>query len=375
MLIGFDAKRFFSNFTGLGNYSRFVVDALSKGYPEESYSLFAPRIKSHPEYDHILSRPNVQAIGPSGIEKAVRSLWRSVLVSQEPAVQKLDIFHGLSQEIPLYLPSKVKTVVTVHDLIFFRYPQYYNPIDVAIYKAKVLSACRRADLIIAISEQTADDVAHFLKVSRTKIRVVYQGCHPSFRTMPSAGQRAAIKSAYKLPDRYILNVGTVETRKNLALLVKALPLLSPDCRLKLVVVGRSTKYKDFVLRIARDLGVVDELVFLENVSFAHLPTIYQMAEVFVYPSEFEGFGIPIVEAIESGIPVIAATGSCLEEAGGPDSCYVDPQDHGQLASCLNQVLSDEDLRQRMTGRSAQYVKKFLPTSIASDLFREYSALL
>ncbi len=375
MRVGFDAKRFFNNFTGLGNYSRFIIDALSVNYPGDSFVLYAPRIRSHPEYDAILQRRNVKSIGPSGIERAFKGLWRSWAVSKDPSVGELELFHGLSQEIPLGLPRKVRSVVTVHDLIFYRYPQYYNPIDVAIYKAKVASACKRADRIIAISEQTADDIVNFLKISREKICVVYQGCHPTFKVRASPEFRASVKRTYNLPDRYVLNVGTIETRKNLVLVVKAMSLLPPQDRPKLVVVGRSTAYRDTVVQIANNAGVAADIVFLEKVPFKDLPVIYQMADAFVYPSEFEGFGIPILEAIESGVPVIAATGSCLEEAGGPDTLYTDPRNHEQLADHLRSVLDDTTVRQRMVERSREYARKFSPERVASDLMREYTALL
>jgi glycosyltransferase involved in cell wall biosynthesis len=371
MHVGFEAKRFFTNFTGLGNYSRFVVGALSDFAPENIYTLFSPKIRSNPEYDKLLSRSNIRTIGPSGLYKAFPGLWRSFGVSQTAEVKQLDIYHGLSQELPAGLPVSVRKIVTVHDLIFLRYPEYYNPVDVAIYKAKVNSACGGADRIIAISNQTKNDLVEFSGINPAKISVVYQGCHPIFKAKATEQKRLEIRSKYNLPDNYILNVGTIERRKNLKLLVEALPLLTSDLKPKVVIVGRATKYKEEVLRVANQLGVASQLFFLHDVSFVDLPGIYQLADVFVYPSVFEGFGIPLVEAIESGVPVISSTGSCFMEAAGPDSLYANPADKRELAQHLQTALTDTAARQRMVNGSLAYIQKFHPEEIARDLIREY----
>jgi glycosyltransferase involved in cell wall biosynthesis len=375
MHVGFEAKRFFTNFTGLGNYSRFVVRALSDFAPQHTYTLFSPRISSHPEYDSLLSRQNINTVGPSGFYKAFPGLWRSFGVSTTREVKQLNVYHGLSQELPGGLPASVRKIVTVHDLIFLRYPEYYNPVDVAIYKAKVTSACRHADQIIAISLQTKNDLIEFLKIDPDKISVVYQGCHPIFNARATQEERENVKLKYHLPDNFVLNVGTIEKRKNLRLLVEALSVLDSDLKPMVVIVGRATKYKDEVLRVANQLDVSRQLLFLHDVSFSDLPALYQMADVFVYPSVFEGFGIPLVEAIESGVPVISSKGSCFMEAAGPDSLYADPSDKQELAKHLQLVLSDSIKRERMVKGSMAYIQKFQPAEIARALIGEYEALL
>jgi glycosyltransferase involved in cell wall biosynthesis len=375
MHIGFEAKRFFSNFTGLGNYSRFIVDSLSEFAPDNSYTLFTPAIKSHPDLDAIVSRSNVNSIGPSGIYQIAPAIWRSYGISRSPAVNALDIFHGLSHELPFGLPGRVRKVVTVHDLIFLRFPQYYNPVDVFIYKTKVRSGCAIADKVIAISEQTANDLVEFLQVDKRKIRVVYQGCHPAFREKVSKETMQAVKEKYQLPDHYILNVGTIEERKNLRVLVEALPLLPGSIRPKVLVVGRKTKYMETVLHVAKQLNVSDQIVFLNRVEFKDLPAIYRLADLFVYPSVFEGFGIPLVEAIECDVPVITSTGSCFKEAAGPHSLYADPNSKEEFAQHIGNVLSDSKLREQMIVGSREHARKFKPSVIAEHLIKEYSDLL
>lgn len=374
MQVGFEAKRLFTNFTGLGNYSRFIVNALSEFAPENTYILYSPKIKSHPEVDPILARPNIKAIGPTGGFTFFKSLWRSWGIRYNKSVADLTIFHGLSQELPVGLPKHVKKIVTVHDLIYIRYPQFYNPIDVAIYTAKVKSACRRADKVIAISQQTANDLIEFIKVDPGKIEVVYQGCHPIFKTKASAEAKAAVKAKYNLPDRFILNVGTIEQRKNVKQLVEALALLPADVQLPVVIVGRATDYLKEVIACAQEKKVLDKITFIHKASFQDLPALYQLATVFVYPSLFEGFGIPLIEAIESGIPVITSQGSCFREAAGPDALYADPTDSYQLASFLEKVITDSAVREGVINGTKKYIERFDPAIIAKVLTTVYSSL-
>ena len=165
-----------------------------------------------------------------------------------------------------------------------------------------------------------------------------------------------IKKTYNLPDKYILNVGTIEKRKNLKLIVQALKDVDSDY--KLVVIGKPTPYFETVKNEMDRLGLGDRIIFLKNIPFYDLPGIYQLAEIFVYPSFYEGFGIPIIEALYSGVPVIAATGSCLEEAGGPDSLYINPNDAKKLSENINRVLNEPALKNTMKAKGLEFVQKF-----------------
>lgn len=373
MKIGFDAKRFFSNFTGLGNYSRFVIQALSEHETGNEYYLFAPRVRTHSEIKPILSRQNIKIVTPPGIYRFFRatSLWRTWGISKESKSKDLDVYHGLSQELPVNLPPSVRKIVTVHDLIFIRYPHLYKSIDAAIYKAKVSAACKEADRILATSEQTKEDVIHYLKTDPEKIDVVYQGCHPDFKRIYSASEIVSLKVKYKLPEHYILNVGTIEARKNVLLLVKALALLPRDLKRHVLIIGRPTEYKKKIVEYAQLLGVGQWIIFLHNVSFADLPGIYQGSDVFVYPSLFEGFGIPVVEALESSVPVIAATGSSLAEAGGTAAIYIAPENERELADQLTRILSDASLREQMIAAGKKHIAQFEPDVIARRLIDIY----
>jgi glycosyltransferase involved in cell wall biosynthesis len=226
-------------------------------------------------------------------------------------------------------------------------------------------------VVVCISQQTAQDVMSFLGTPEEKIKVIYQGTHPQFTWQVLPASKTAVQSKWKLPAAYILSVGTVEPRKNMMAAVQALAMLPKERRLPLVIVGRETAYKDTVAEHARSLGILSEIIFLHNVSFSDLPALYQGSSLFLYPSLFEGFGIPIVEALQSGVPVISSTGSCFSEAGGPHSLYADPANPAELASQMLHVLSDPALRNTMIEKGKRYAERFTPRQIASDLMEVY----
>jgi glycosyltransferase involved in cell wall biosynthesis len=373
--IGFDAKRLFNNFTGLGNYSRFVVNALLDHAPGNEYLLYTPNRRNHPEVNAITDRKEVGVITPPSLYKFFKagSLWRTWGIAKEQTMSQLNVFHGLSNELPANLPQRVRKIVTVHDLIFLRFPKFYNPIDVRIYEAKARAACKAADRVIAISRQTAEDLVSLIGVPESKIEVVYQGCHPQFSQVKSDEEIRNVKKKYRLPERYILNVGTIEIRKNVKLAVEALGLLPPSARIPLVIMGRETSYKSDIVAAARHCGVEGSVIFLHNAEFQDFPAIYQGAQLFVYPSLFEGFGIPLVEAMESKIPVVTSTGSCFREAAGPDAVYVDPGNAEELALQMNRLLSNDELRRQMIVAGTRFIQKFSPATIASHLMKVYSA--
>jgi glycosyltransferase involved in cell wall biosynthesis len=373
MNIGFEAKRFFTNNTGLGNYSRFVIRALSTYFPGNQYHLYTPRNPVHIDTLDLLESKNIRVFTPGKWHNLFHttSIWRSWGISKEPSVVDLQVFHGLSQELPFNLPPKIKKITTVHDLIFYRYPEFYKAIDAAIYRKKLIFACRTADKIIAVSQQTKSDLQEFLNIDESKIEIIYQGSHPNFKRQVPLEEIEAVAKKYKLPDDYLLSVGTIERRKNLLVVIKALSLIPKENRIPLVILGKPTEYCREVLTAARRLKVLDSIVFPQNVPFHEFPAIYQKAKLFIYPSLFEGFGIPLVEAIESRVPVITSFGSCFSEAAGPSSIFVDPHNEEALAFEINKVLLDSALAKSMVSGSLEYIQQFAPEVIGKKIIDVY----
>jgi glycosyltransferase involved in cell wall biosynthesis len=370
--IGFDAKRAFQNFTGLGNYSRSVLDSLALSFPGDEFYMYAPKLVDVPRTAGLLNQPNLFVKTPE--TTILKSLWRSRLVVKDLVKDGIQLYHGLSNEIPVRIQqSGVKSVVTIHDLIFLRYPQYYKPIDRKIYEVKFKNACKNADKIIAISEQTKRDIVHFFGTEASKIEVIYQSCTPEFEIACEPGKLQQVREKYALPEKFLLNVGTIEIRKNALLIVKALAKLEKD--IHLVIIGKETPYANTVKDFIQKHQLTDRVHFLQDVSFEDLPAVYQLSTIFVYPSEFEGFGIPILEALKSNVPVIAATGSCLEEAGGPDSIYVNPNNEDALAAAISKIWNDAALQSAMKIAGKKFASDFTEMNHAKNLMQLYTSLL
>ena len=377
MKIGFDGKRAVQNNTGLGNYSRYIVDILCRAYPENDYVLFSPKKQRNGRLEQLLKDfSHLSLVYPSpAFWKWLSSFWRIWGVTSQLETEQVTIFHGLSNELPLNIgKSSAKSVVTIHDLIFLRFPQYYSFIDRKIYAYKFRKACENADKIIAISECTKRDIQHFYRIPAEKIVVVYQGCDASFAQPVSDKKKQEVKARYQLPEHYILNVGSIEERKNVLSAVQALQQLSsPETHL--IIVGRRTPYTEKVEKFISDNKLGGKVHILSNVPFKDLGALYQMADIFVYPSRFEGFGIPIIEALNSGVPVVAATGSCLEEAGGPDSLYVHPDDINSMAKAFHILLSDEKKREYVIAKGKEYASRFSEVKQADQLEEIYQSIL
>ena len=261
-------------------------------------------------------------------------------------------------------------------IIFLKYPKFYKFFDRKIYTYKFCSACQNADRIIAVSECTKRDIVDVFKINPDKIDVIYQGCDKVFKTDVVPETLLKVKQKYNLPERFLLNVGSIEERKNALLIVKALPLMKE--KLPLVIVGKRTKYTDEVEKTAESLGVSNLLHIFDKVPFEDLAPFYHLGEVFIYPSRYEGFGIPIIEAINCGVPVVAAKGSCLEEAGGPDCQYVDPDNEKSLAQAIERVLNtpeNQDFRTNAIAKSREYVKRFSEDNQAIQLMDCYKKIL
>lgn len=370
MNIGFDAKRAFFNHSGLGNYSRLLIQSLIKQYPEQDFTLFSPKAPQN-KPDFLTGKNDSIKIAPKGIPG---SLWRSQLIKKSLQEEGIDLYHGLSNELPFSLKGTgIKSVVTIHDLIFLRYPSFYPLIDRKIYKFKTKKACQQADQIIAISEQTKRDLNHFIGVPLQKIKVIYQSCLPVFRQPISKSQLDRIKNKYRLPDQFLLTVGTIESRKNIELIVKSLKLLPKE--IICFSIGRSTPYQKELESYLREHQIKDRMRFLGQIDNETLAAFYRLATLLVYPSLFEGFGLPIIEALEAGLPVIAAKGSCLEEAGGPDSSYIDPHNTEELAKCIQKLWLNESQRSLMTRKGQEYVQRFKPESIAKEMMNCYLEVL
>lgn len=371
MIVGLDAKRIVRNGTGLGSYGRTLVnDLLRRGDSELELRLYAPDEGKDTLRGQIIEGatfcyPTAKLSGTMGALR--KAWWRSKGIIKDLQRDGVNVFHGLSGELPMGLgKTGIPGVVTIHDLIFLRHSEYYHWLDTKIYEWKFRQTLREAAHIIAISERTRQDIIELGGAEYAdRISVIYQSFSPRFTKEISASKKAEVKQRYELPARYVLNVGTIERRKNLMLVAEALDLLPKD--IHLVAVGRKTAY-------AEELPKSDRIHLLSGVPDDDLAAIYAMGEVFAYPSRYEGFGIPIIEAIATGLPVVACTGSCLEEAGGPHCRYVDPDNPTEMAEALQMSLRGAYDREQRIAQSREYIKRFEGRDVAGQVAEIYKTL-
>ncbi|HEY9177986.1 MAG TPA: glycosyltransferase family 1 protein [Flavipsychrobacter sp.] len=377
MRIAFDAKRAFLNNTGLGQYSRNLLHSLFAGYPQHEYYLMAT--KTSPLFQPPLSG-NIHIERPKGMYKPFPSLWRSNGMRHDLSRLCIDLYHGLSHEIPVGLPKTgIRTVVTMHDLIFERYPQQYKAVDVAIYRKKFRYAALHADMLIAISRQTSMDLQQYYGVPEKNIQVCYQSCNPAFSQAVSEEELYRIRVKYNLPQEYLLSVGSVIERKNLLTVCKALNALKGKLDIPLVVIGTGGDYMQTVKGYIRANGLEEHVIWLsecpDGVAGADMPAIYQAATLMLYPSVFEGFGIPVLEALWSRLPVITSNVSCLPETGGDAARYIDPYNEEAMAEAIMEVASKTELRHSMIERGLVHAANFTPEACAAAVMKVYEELV
>ncbi len=377
MNIGFDAKRAFHNTTGLGNYSRTLIQSLSSFYPNEQYYVFNPKKKSAYNF----SASNIHEINPSGIlPQLFPSLWRSRFMVQD-IDKHVDLYHGLSNELPFGIHhSKVKKVVTIHDLIFEYFPEQYNKNDVLIYRKKFKYACEHADKIIAISESTKKDLINLYAIPEHKIEVCYQSCDERFYTCSTAEHAQKIREKYQLHTPYFLSVGSIIERKNLLQICNAFYELHQENNIQLVVIGKGNgAYKQKITAFIETHNLSAKIIFLEDSFSAHdiqkdMPALYQNAIALVYPSVMEGFGIPVLEAMASGTPVITSNVSSLPEVGGDAVQCIQPHDTNELFLAMKRLIFDTEFKHACSKKGIERAQLFTNQKTCEHVMNMYKQL-
>ncbi|GLR16854.1 glycosyltransferase family 4 protein [Portibacter lacus] len=361
MKIAFDAKRLFFNSTGLGNYSRSLVREISELNSENEILLFSPKVENTEFVDFLSDRYDI-------VTSDGKKLWRySRMVKDLKEIQP-DIYHGLSNELPLGIEKlkHTKSIVTIHDLIFMRFPQYYPKVDRIFYKEKFQRACQKADHIIAVSEATKLDIIDFFSIPEQKISVIYQSCAPIF-------YEDSIVSNQRVDRPFFLFVSSITERKNLKLIIEALAGFSKKERAKLVVVGDGGKYKKEMLDLILRLKLKDDVEFKGHIDNKDLKELYRKAVATIYPSFCEGFGIPIIESLMSGTPVITSNLSAMPEAASGLGKLIDPYNVEALIAAMWHYL---DEKESVSEEDIAFIKmKFNPKKLASQVLGTYNFIL
>lgn len=376
--IGFDAKRVFHNRTGLGNYSRTLLDNLSARYPNDfRFFLFTPPFPSTTEYQNFLHLRESWILIYPKTKRAI--LWRLFSLIKDLEKQHIQIYHGLSNELPLAAvrSDRLKWVVSVHDLAFLYFKEDYSFFDRWIHYFKIKLSCAKADLIIAISESTKSDLCRTFSISPDKIKVIYQTVQDGFTCKYGETEVQKVLDEYLIPDRYFLYVGSITARKNLLVALKAWDLLPEELRIPFVIIGKPNRtYLKKIKLFLKGLSPVKRrsLLFRE-VGGAHLPFIYQKASLFIYPSHFEGFGIPVLEALYSGLPVITGNKSALPEVAGEGAYLVNPKNAEEIRDGILYFMNNPAEREMAIKKGYDHIKKFDASFLTGQLYQCYQDLM
>ncbi|MEM6318842.1 MAG: glycosyltransferase family 1 protein [Bacteroidota bacterium] len=367
MRIAFDAKRIFQNQTGLGNYSRTLVDNLRQYAPENDYLLFAPTITKNEQ-----TKKYDKEFTTVAATTRFKHIWRSYSIRKDLEKANIDLYHGLSNEIPFWLKN-TKTVVTIHDVIFKILPHTYPQLDRWLYEEKTRYACKYAHQIVAISEQTKADLVRFYNVDPDRIEVIYQPCQPIFYEENKTYTKLISPTIAHLPAEYLLYVGSIVERKNLLVILQAMARTKVAQRIPLVVVGKGKAYQQKMRQYIAKQQLANWVYWLDNLmDNTILKHLYHQAQVVIYPSHYEGFGLPIVEAMLCEAPVITSNVSALPEAAGRSALLFDPDDADALADLIQALLSDTNRRHSLgkLGRK-EVLKRFHPKKLTEQMLRLY----
>lgn len=372
--IGFDAESAARSKTGIGNYGRFIINALAATCARNTYlRLYITKQHNNTYFDRVASLRNVEAMEPDGrFWRKLSWLWRVAGVSRDAKNGSVELYHGLDNRLPYGLAHyNIRSIITIHDLRFIRF-ESQNPISTYIERQRMHSACHRADRIIAVSEGTKRDLVELLNIDPEKIDVIYTGCDPCYTAPIDAERVATVKEQYKLPERYILNVGTKSKRRNIELILNAMTKLPEP--IDLVAAGAPTSHTRRLAALARKLGIDNRVHFIVCDSNEDLAAIYRGAELLVNPTHYSTFGMPLVEALNVGIPVIGATGSSHEEAAGPNGIYVSPDDSAELADKIDALLNNKELRRQVIENGRSHVSRFRAEVTAYNILNCYKRI-
>lgn len=355
---------------GIGRYTRSLIHALAQLDTRNAYTLFVPRdarylddLKSFP--------PNFRLARAPLTERVLVTLWQRARapLPVETFTGAADVFYSPDFVLP---PTRARRkILTVHDLSFKRFPEAAVP-NLKWYLDKAVPrAVARADLVFADSNATRDDLIHFFNTPPDRVRTLYSGCDPLFRRVSDPTALARVRAQYQLGKPFVLHVGTIEPRKNLARLIEAFARLELGSAFELVIAGGAGWLYDESYQAPARFGVKDAVRWLGFVPDDDLPALYSLAEVFCYPSLYEGFGLPVLEALACGAAVITGNNSSLPEVAGDAARLVDVQDTAALADALRSLLTDPQARAELQSRAVVQARRFSWADSARQLLAAF----
>ncbi len=372
MHIGIDATALPHQPGGAGNYIIHLIRALASLSNEYQFTIFA----HHSGRDLIDSPPSSRMNWVLIPDKspARRLVWEQVTFPRLVRQSRVGLLHSLHYTRPLFLACS--SVVTFHDMTFFLYPHLHTRSKRIFFPSAIRLSARLADALIAVSENTKNDAIRLLGVPGDKITAIPHGVGEEFHPITDARLLDDIRLKFSLPQDFILNVGVVEPRKNLTLLLKSYQQLhSQGISLPLVIVGGLGWMYEDVFRQVESLGIKEQVYFTGYVPDHDLPIIYNLARVFVYPSIYEGFGLPPLEAMACGTPVITTAVSSMPEHVADAGILIPPQDENALTNALQKLINDSTLQEELSSKGPERASQFTWKRTAQETIKVYQSVL
>jgi glycosyltransferase involved in cell wall biosynthesis len=365
MKIAIDAHSLGTQSGGNETYFRQLISGLAEDKSDNQYDLF---------YTHSAALTQGNGDRRFRFEKIPANPLVRICATLPRLLRKIrpDVFHCQYVLPPL---MRAKSVLSIHDLAHEHFPESFHPVEAARMKTLVRWSAKRATHIITVSKFSAADIARRFNISREKITVAYLSASPEFHPRDKGSSKEHIARTYGIDSPFMLYVGRIQSRKNLPRLVEAYhQVRQQGITSKLVIVGKKDWQSEQLLEKIKQLGLENSVIFPGYVPFDDLPIFYNAAELFVFPSIFEGFGLPVIESMASGVPTITSYGSSLEEVAGDGALLVDPLDTRSIADALGKILTDPQLRERLAAQGLQRSAQFDRDILARKALEVYRAI-
>jgi len=368
--VGIDATAIPSLRAGAGNYIFNLVQALAKVDRDNHYVIFA---KPQHIAEFSISQPNFRLAAINGVKRRFsRLLWEQFMLPRLVQGYQLDVLHSPHYTMPIF--NLACSVVTFHDMTFFLYPEMHGTLKRVFFRQMIRVSSKRADKIIAVSESTRKDILNLLNVTARKVHTVPEAASGDYRLIHNRDKVNRVCTKYGLQTgRFFLYVGTLEPRKNVPTLLRAYScLVSRGIHDPLVIVGKKGWMFGDIFATVKTLKLEDKVVFTGYVPDEDLPYLYNGARLFVYPSLYEGFGLPVLEAMACGTPVITSNVSSMPEVVGDAGLLIDPRDHTQLAQAIELIITNDDLSKLLRERGLQRAAQFSWERTARETLKVYT---
>lgn len=340
------------------------IKVLSKEDTQNTYVIFCDT------KEPIKDISNIKIIEVKPYSNILSLWWEQVAVPLAVRRERIDVVYHSKNVVPLMRFAKY--MVYIHDMAPFLMEETFSPLRRLYIKLNIPLAAKLSDKIVTGSMSAKQDIIKILKVPEKKVALIYPGIGPQYQILSDKGLLERTRRNYRLPESFLLYVGTIQPRKNIASIIRALGLLKEEgIHEHLVIVGRAGWALEEIRRLIRELGLESQVTFTSNVPDADLVSIYNLAKAFVYPSFYEGFGLAIAEAMACGVPVISSKISSIPEVVGDAGILINPYDVEELKRSIRRVIGDADLRKDMREKGLEKVKEYSWKNYA----KQFSALL